>query len=310
MFILFIVSLNGQTIMEYEKACNDNNASICTKLGYMYYTGEDNIVEQDYIKALTFYKKACELNNLRGCNNIGTMYSNGQGVDQNDTKALKYFTKSCYMGRTEMCMALGTSYEEGTEVPLDLSKAIDFFEEACSQKDGKGCYRVANLHQNEVGNHKNDFLAAVFLKKACRNKHLKACSDLGQRYVLGNGVEQNNTRAIAYFQKDCNNIDININDTGCFYLNYLFPKEFSNAMFRNNLRECIMLESDRKIFYDSIKDKSFKSSSDLDAIEDYYKALLLMVIICPIDKIKHEAREIATDVDDAIKMLKSLEKNR
>jgi TPR repeat protein len=39
-------------------------------------------VKQDDFKALKFYQKACDLNNGTGCSDLGFMYKEGKGVKQ------------------------------------------------------------------------------------------------------------------------------------------------------------------------------------------------------------------------------------
>ena len=52
-------------------------------------------VKQDDFKALKFYQKACDLNDSSGCSNLGFMYEKGKGVRKSNPKALKYYGKAC-----------------------------------------------------------------------------------------------------------------------------------------------------------------------------------------------------------------------
>ena len=52
-------------------------------------------VKQDDSKALKFYQKACDLNNGTGCSDLGFMYKEGKGVKQDNFKALKFYQKAC-----------------------------------------------------------------------------------------------------------------------------------------------------------------------------------------------------------------------
>jgi TPR repeat protein len=47
-------------------------------------------LRQDDFKALKFYQKACDLNDGSGCSNLGFMYEEGKGVKQDDFKAVKF----------------------------------------------------------------------------------------------------------------------------------------------------------------------------------------------------------------------------
>jgi TPR repeat protein len=40
------------------------------------------------LKSLKFYQKACDLNDGSGCSQLGFMYEKGKGVKQDDFKAL------------------------------------------------------------------------------------------------------------------------------------------------------------------------------------------------------------------------------
>ena len=52
-------------------------------------------VKQDDFKALKFYQKACDLNDGSGCSLLGFKYVTGKDVKQDDFKALKFYQKAC-----------------------------------------------------------------------------------------------------------------------------------------------------------------------------------------------------------------------
>jgi TPR repeat protein len=55
-----LTPLPSSAVKFYQKACDLNDGSGCSLLGFKYVTGKD--VKQDDFKALKFFQKACDLN--------------------------------------------------------------------------------------------------------------------------------------------------------------------------------------------------------------------------------------------------------
>lgn len=56
----------------------------------------NNLVKQDYFKAVEYHQKACDdLNNANSCFSLGFMYKRGEGVRQSNIKALEHYGKAC-----------------------------------------------------------------------------------------------------------------------------------------------------------------------------------------------------------------------
>lgn len=84
-----------------EKSCNEGNMEACSRLAYLYQSGEG--VKKDEQKATELYEKACNNNNAGACVNMGLLYFHGKTVKQDAKKAITYFSKSCDLGLKQGC---------------------------------------------------------------------------------------------------------------------------------------------------------------------------------------------------------------
>ena len=108
--------------------------------------GCDSNDDDNCSKANSYYEKACNLNNATGCSNLGFLYSQGKGVRQEHSKANSYFEKACNLNYGGGCTNLGVSYVKGEGVRQNKTTAKWYFGKACDYGDQDGCdkYRILN----------------------------------------------------------------------------------------------------------------------------------------------------------------------
>lgn len=113
-------------------ACNLNDGSKCTSLGFLYSNGR--LVNEDLVKAKYYYKKGCNLDDKSACNDLGFMYAQGHGVEQDFAKAKELYEKACDLNNGASFINLGILYEKGNGVAQNYTKAGELYQKACSLK--------------------------------------------------------------------------------------------------------------------------------------------------------------------------------
>ncbi|GAA8644685.1 hypothetical protein KYTH83_03960 [Helicobacter pylori] len=63
--------------------------------------------KQDFFKARKYFEKACDLNNRSGCSGLGFLYGSGKGVEKDLIKAAYFYSKACELKEGVWCGALG-----------------------------------------------------------------------------------------------------------------------------------------------------------------------------------------------------------
>ena len=58
-----------------------------------------NIESKSYTEAFRYCEKACNLDEGSGCSNLGFLYNNGKGVRQDHLQAKTYYEKACNLGK-------------------------------------------------------------------------------------------------------------------------------------------------------------------------------------------------------------------
>ena len=91
-----------EVFLLYEKACNENKAASCTKLGGAFQHGRLGL-RQDYSKAVQLYIKACEGGDAAGCANLGLMYQYGKGVTKDANRSKTLYRRACLTGYKTAC---------------------------------------------------------------------------------------------------------------------------------------------------------------------------------------------------------------
>jgi TPR repeat protein len=110
----------------------------------------------DDFKALKFFQKACDLNNGTGCSNLGFMYEEGKGVRKsNESPRLEQptprFKPHAFWKNLS---ALKSSCL--TPLPLPYFKALKFYQKACDLNDGSGCSNLGFMHYKGKGVKQDD----------------------------------------------------------------------------------------------------------------------------------------------------------
>lgn len=103
--------------------------------------------QQDYQKAKEFYEKACNGGDASGCSNLGGLYYTGKGVPQDFSKAKELYEKACNGGKASGCFNLGELYRAEEGVPQDFSKAKESYKKACDGGLEVGCEKYHSLKQ-------------------------------------------------------------------------------------------------------------------------------------------------------------------
>ena len=111
--------------------------------GTLYERGDR--IAMDLAKAAELYQKACDANNASGCSYLGYAYSEGRGVAVDKAHALELVKKGCDGGSPRGCNNIAFAYEKGTMVAKDLKRAEELYQGACDKKDGLACENLGRL---------------------------------------------------------------------------------------------------------------------------------------------------------------------
>ena len=153
----------------YRKAAKQGNIFAVNKLGDIYYTGLEGVVEQDFEKAFDYYMQAAKEEKQDAVAMVGMMYYDGQGTVQDYGKAFHYLDETAYSDNRWAsqwsCFYLGRMYQNGFGVEKDEKKALGYFEYAAEQG-----------------------LAAAMV-------------EVGYMYCMGYGCVQDLDKAVSWFKK-------------------------------------------------------------------------------------------------------------
>jgi uncharacterized protein len=161
----------------YQDACDDGEASACTRLGLMYGLGEG--VARSPKKAADLYRKACDGNDARGCGSLGQVTLDGNGVAKNERRADELFDKACRAGHPAACAEHGVSLWRGRGALRDAARAKGLLERSCGAGFGRGCFYLGVLlRMGEEGVPADPRGAEHALRKACQLEEREACGYL------------------------------------------------------------------------------------------------------------------------------------
>lgn len=93
------------------------------RLGFMYYSGENQRIPRDYDEARQWFQKAAEQGNAGGQDHLGTIYYLGAGVPRDYAEALKWFLKAADQGNEHAERQLAEMYAMGLGVPPNHDEA-------------------------------------------------------------------------------------------------------------------------------------------------------------------------------------------
>ena len=158
-----------------EQACEQQRASSCFNLAYLYSKDKYNII--DYAKAAELNQKACKLDSKSyACMELAFAYSKGRGVNQDQFKAANLLENSCESGQKVACNEIAARYASGKGVEVDFAKAAALYKPNCSHGFAMSCRRLGQLY--ETGGDKlssNKKRAIKYYKKACKIDSPRSC---------------------------------------------------------------------------------------------------------------------------------------
>jgi TPR repeat protein len=173
-----IINIEKEQILKYLNLLIENkDSSAMLSLGALYYTGENEIVEQDYSKAEYWYNEATknkilDTNNQNSdaLNNLGYIYFYGRTKEPDFKKAFFYYSKAASLGNSNAMYKIGDMYKDGKFVDKNMDKAFFWYKKAYAYT-------------------RNDdyTTASVTLR-------------LGEAYLYGNGTEISLLNSLKYLQ--------------------------------------------------------------------------------------------------------------
>lgn len=181
--------------------CNKGNASSCSSLASMHYSGTG--AEKDAGKAFTLFKKACDGDVLLACSNLGALYEKGEGTDRDADRAYALWKKACDGGNPSGCENLGVAYEKSIGVSRDSARAVKLFKVGCDGGLAQACFNLGLMNYKGNGTEKNVAEAAKLYKRACDGEDSRGCVNLGVMTGEGNGVPKDPKRALYFNQRAC-----------------------------------------------------------------------------------------------------------
>ena len=174
-----IIPLKNETLLHYLNVLIENKDSdAMLELGALYYSGDNEIVEQNYEKAMFLYNEAvnnksldfsieCNSNVL---NNLGYCYLYGRDNKQDYEKAFYYFAKATFFGNPNAMYKIGDMYKYGNFVEKDNNAALYWYKKTLSYSE------------------EDDY---VFASVSFR---------LAQEYFYGDGTEASLFKSFKYLQ--------------------------------------------------------------------------------------------------------------
>ncbi|MBP5419901.1 MAG: SEL1-like repeat protein [Bacteroidales bacterium] len=197
-----VVEQDYQKAVEwYTKAAEQGYARAQYNLGDCYKNGRG--VEQDYQKAVEWYTKAAEQGDETAQCNLGNCYKNGQGVEQNYQKAVEWFTKAAvrWYANAIAQYNLGVCYENGQGVEQDYQKAVEWYTKAAEQRDARAQFNLGYCYEYGQGVEKDYQKAVEWYTKAAEQGNADAQLNLGVCYEIGQGVEKDYQKAVEWYTK-------------------------------------------------------------------------------------------------------------
>ncbi|AMK13762.1 Sel1 domain-containing protein [methanogenic archaeon mixed culture ISO4-G1] len=114
------------------RAIENDDASSCYKLGYMYETGEDGHAV-DYDRSRLWFDIGARLGDSGCIDNMGYIYYFGKGVEKDLGKAAELFKRAAEMGSPYSQRFLGCMYRDGEYFTKDDKEAHKWLSRAAEQ---------------------------------------------------------------------------------------------------------------------------------------------------------------------------------
>ena len=134
-------SIDNEQILKYLNILIENkDSSAMLVLGALHYTGENEIVEQDYSKAEYWYNEATKNKDLEtyNCNsdaltNLGYIYFYGRTNKPDYKKAFLFFSKAACLGNPNGMFKIGDMYKNGKFVDKNFDISFYWYKKAFTQ---------------------------------------------------------------------------------------------------------------------------------------------------------------------------------
>lgn len=204
----------------FKKACLNNDAKACYRLGQMNELALGT--NKSYTYAYKYYNMACDLKDDISCANLGKMYFLGLGTSKNIKKAEQLFKQACDKDIFEACDDYAYLYKkeykkfkqeellkacEGgvSNSCIELAQNINpidglkFYLRACSLGDVYGCQQGSNSYVISTEALKNIDEFTKISEEECDKNNSVACYSLANFYRYLNNVEQ----AEKYYNISC-----------------------------------------------------------------------------------------------------------
>ncbi len=264
------------TVEDYKKACQSQDAKGCFSLGLAYAKGIE--IEQDYELAKDFLEIACDLGNTQACAELKDVdqHRDDSTVGTSDTKEDNEFMrdgfKYCERGDSAACLVIGLSYEDEAEDTSNYTKAEEYYKKACDLGNSLACSSLESLYkEGKVVKHnyakaKEDDRVIKY-RRACDYGDGFACYDLAFLYERGSLVAKNDEKANQLYLRACR-----LNNNACLAIATYYeaednPKEaiyYFDKACETNGKVCSHLAE----LYEAGK---YGLDKDLEKAKKYYK---------------------------------------
>ena len=244
-----VTPLSKSGLRELRRDARGGNADAQFYLGWLYETGEDPGVPQDYDKSIDLYLASAQQGNASAQHSLGDMCVQGDEVDEgmkwlrdaadqghapamtalgyvyeqmpgnisekvkSDVEAATWFLFAAELGETDAQYRLGEMYRQGRAEAWRWGKDSTGAKElaACGWTEGQICHH---------GQHTNDVVAAVWFRLSASRGHARAQFRLGNAYAQGTGVGMDKERAVIWHEAAAAQGDrYSMYVLGCFFEN-------------------------------------------------------------------------------------------
>ena len=225
-----VTSLSKSGLRELRRDARGGNADAQFYLGWLYESGEDTGVTQDYDKSMDWYLASAQQGNASAQHSLGEMCVWGDESDE----GMKWLRAAADQGHAPAMTSLGYVYEQmsGDISEKDKSdvEAATWFLFAAEQGETDAQYRLGEMYRQgraeawrwgdastgakelvaigwtrnqivHLGQHTNDVVAAVWFRLAASQGHAGAQFRLGNAYAQGTGVGMDKERAVMWHEE-------------------------------------------------------------------------------------------------------------
>ena len=193
---------NNKTGIEYLiKAANQGLLDAQINLGNLYYYGNGNGIDQNYILAYKYYSMAAEQDHTISQSQIGCLYYLGQGVIKNYEMAFKYYYLAAEKNHVNAQYNIGLMYYKGCGVNQDYGMAYKYYLLAANHGHYFAQNNLGNLYRSGEGVDQDYKKARYYYLKSAEQNNSPALLSLGDLYFHGYGVNQDNKIALEYYTK-------------------------------------------------------------------------------------------------------------